>query len=37
MVSNSHIQEIDAILGKLTKEFNKSKNKNARERLKKWN
>ena len=35
MVSNRHIQEIDAILGKLTKEFNKSKNKNARERLKK--
>ena len=38
MVSNRHIQEIDAILGKLTKEFNKSKNKNARarERWKKW-
>ena len=33
MVSNRHIQEIDAILEKLTKEFNK--NKNARERIKK--
>ena len=35
MVSKSHIQEIDAILGKITKEFNESKNKNAREGLKK--
>ena len=35
MVSNRRIQQIDAILGKLTKEFNKSKNKNARERPKK--
>ena len=35
MVTNRHIQEINAILGKLRKEFNKRKNKNARERLKK--
>ena len=32
MVTNKHIQELDAILEKLIKEFNKSKNKNARER-----
>ena len=30
MVTNRHIQEINAILGKLTEEFNK--NKNAREK-----
>ena len=40
MVTNRHIQKINAILGKLvklrkTEEFNKNKNKNARERLKK--
>ena len=35
MVTNRHIQEINAILGKLTDEFNKNTNKNARERLKK--
>ena len=33
MVTNRHIQEINAILGKLAEEFNK--NKNAGERLKK--
>ena len=35
MVTNRHIQEINAILGKLTEEFIKNKNTNARERLKK--
>ena len=35
MVTNRHIQEINAILGKLTEEFNKNKNARERERLKK--
>ena len=35
MVTNRHIHEINAILGKLTEEFNKNKNARERERLKK--
>ena len=35
MGTKRHIQQINAILGKLTEEFNKNRNKKARERLKK--
>ena len=35
MVTNGHMQEINAILGKLTEEFNKNTNARERERLKK--
>ena len=35
MVTNRHIQETNAILGKLPEDFNKNKNARERERLKK--